>query len=89
MTIASGGVMPHIEPALLGRKQDVMKASRQTPANITKSILNKPKPGPIVKAKNIQVSKKATAAKAALSRADLKPEKKSTSPVKKVQYIFK
>lgn len=83
VTIASGGVMPHIEPALLGRKQDVMKASRQTPANITKSILNKPKPGPIVKAKNIQVSKKATAAKAALSRADLKPEKKSTSPVKK------
>ena len=81
MTIASGGVMPHIQPELLRRKNEVIPKTnnKPVPVSATKAILNKPKVGGIQKAKNIQVSKKATAAKIALSRAETK-----ASPAKKV-----
>lgn len=69
--------MPHIQPELLKRKNEVTKTNNKLgPVHTTKAILHKPKVGGIQKAKNIQVSKKATAAKAALSKVE--------SPVKKV-----
>ena len=78
VTIASGGVLPHIQPELLKRKSEITKSNKPNVMNNTKSILHKPKLAAIQKAKNIQVSKKATAAKAALSKVE------SKLPVKKV-----
>jgi len=88
VTIASGGVMPHIQPELLKRKNEVTKTNNKLgPVPTTKAILHKSKVGGIQKAKNIQVSKKATAAKVALSKVDskLSPVKKPATPKKKSQ----
>jgi len=64
VTIASGGVMPHIQPELLKRK-DGSKFPVPSKGNADKKVL-KPKPSGVTKAKNLQVAR---AAKAALSKA--------------------
>ena len=80
VTIASGGVMPHIQPELLKHK-DGGKFQAPPKSNVDKKAI-KPKSSGVTKAKNIQVAK---AAKAALSKAT---PAKSLTP-KKVSFILR
>lgn len=78
VTIASGGVLPHIQPELLKRKDGNKFAVTSTSSKT--AVLKAKSGGGVSKAKNVQ-PKKAAAAKAALSKAGTKAPPKS--PAKK------